>query len=100
MLSGRGSNTSKRGTPSCFTEGESLGNKEVFEVDHFGVTPEGVLLVEAVLSDEKLIGKTGDSPSRLTVGKDARLKLSRHILKDKEHKDLNHPLGWNLEGGG
>ena len=78
MLSGRGGNTSNRGSTSCFTEGESLGDKEVFEVNNLGVTPKGVLLVEAVLSDEELIGEAGDTPSRLTVGKDTRLQLSSH----------------------
>jgi len=78
MLSGRGGNTSNCDTPSCFTERESLGHKEVLEVNHFGVTSKGVLLVESVLRDEELIRETGNSPSRLTVGKDTRLKLSRH----------------------
>jgi len=78
MLSGRGSNTSNRGTPSCYTERESLGNKEVLEVDHLSITTERVLLVESVLRDEEFIGETGDPPSRLTVGKNTRLKLSRH----------------------
>jgi hypothetical protein len=78
MLSGRGSDTSNRGTPSCFTERESLGDKEALEIEDFSITTKRVLLVEAVLSDEELIGETGDPPSRLTVGKDTRLQLSRH----------------------
>ncbi len=94
MLSGRGGNTNNRGTPSCFTEGESLGDKEVLEVNNLGVTPKGVLLVEAVLSDEEFIGETGDTPGRLTVGKDTRLQLSGHNIEVKEHNDLNHPVGW------
>ena len=78
MLSGRGSDTSNRGTPSCFTESKSLRDKEVFEVNNLGVTPKGVLLVEAVLSDEELIGEAGNPPSALTVSKDTRLQLSGH----------------------
>jgi len=78
MLSGRGSDTSNRGTPSCFTERESLGDKKGLEVKDFSITTERVLLVEAVLRNEKFIRETGNSPSRLTVSKNTRLELSRH----------------------
>ncbi len=74
---------------SSLTKSEAFGNKEVFEADNFGITTERVLLVEAILRNEKFVGETSDTPSRLTVGKDTRLELSRHILKDKEHNEIN-----------
>ena len=79
MLSSRDSCPldSVQGT-SGLTKSEALGDKEVFEVNNLGVTPKGVLLVEAVLSDEELIGETSDTPGRLTVGKDTSLELIRH----------------------
>ena len=78
MLSGRGSDTSNRGTPSCFTKSEALGNKEALEVEDFSITTERVLLVEAVLRDEELIGEAGDPPGALTVGEYTGLQLSGH----------------------
>lgn len=40
---------------------------------------ESVGLTETVLTDEKVVGETSESPGGLTVGKDTRLELSRHI---------------------
>lgn len=81
MLSGRGGNTLDSVVEaSGLTQGKSLRDEEVLEVDNFSVTPEGVGLAEAVLRDEELIGETSNPPSGLTVGEDTGLESSRHIL--------------------